>query len=551
MRINTKILLITFLLGLSWKQVFTQINVGINATGANPHPSAALDVDAQDKGMLIPRLTTSQRIGIVNPANGLLVYDTDERCVLFYDQAMGVWVSLCDAHGVIGPTGPQGPQGPQGIQGLQGIPGNTGSQGSVGATGAQGLQGIQGPTGPTGPAGVTGAQGPQGPQGVTGTAGTNGTQGVTGSTGPQGAIGLTGATGAQGVQGIQGVTGPTGPVGATGAAGVTGAQGITGATGTQGPTGVTGATGPVCNVTAHDFNTIGTSYVTGCSGSITSTRGAWLTTLNTGLTTNTTNKFGTTDAIPIDFYSNNVLRGRVSSTGEWTWGAASSPMAGDLSSVIANASYPWAINGYTNVSDNAGAVFGSANATGPLAIYCIQGEYNGDQSSGAAVRGISNNTYAGRGVHGQQLNDLGWAGYFDGWVWSSWGYMLPSDLRIKKNIKTITDPIEKLKQIRGVEFDFRTDEFPKFSLNKNHKFGVIAQEVESVFPDMVLEKNIFTTNCTKDNKDPVESMKIKMLDYTELIPVLIEAVKQQQVIIEELKNKNLDLEKRIQNLENK
>jgi len=663
---------------------FSQNNVGINSTGANPNPSAALDVDAFDKGVLIPRLTTAQRLAISNPANGLLVYDTDEKCVFYYEQTTISWLSLCDGHGTAGvtgptgpvgpqglqgvqgaqgPQGPQGPQGTQGPQGVQGVAGATGPQGSAGATGAQGSQGLQGvagpqgvagaagvtgptgpqglqglqgiagptgsagsagaigPTGPqglqgvagpigptgiagsagapgvTGPAGTIGATGAQGLQGIAGPTGATGSAGAPGATGPAGAIGVTGAQGLQGIagptgaagaqgvtgpagtagatgaQGIQGITGPAGAAGATGAvgpqglqgiqgnpgttgpqgnAGATGPQGTAGATGAQGIAGATGVTGPVCNVTAHEFNPIGTSYVTGCSGSITSTKGAWLTTLNTGLTTNTTNKFGTTDAIPIDYYSSNVLRGRVSALGEWTWGATGTAMAGDLTSTVANATFPWALNGYTSIAANAGAVFGQSNGIGStFAIYCIQGEYNGDQSAGAAVRGISNSTYAGRGVHGQQLNVSGWAGYFDGAVWSSWGYMQPSDLKIKKNIKTITDPIEKLMKIRGIEYDFRVDEFPKFSFDKKHKFGVIAQEVESVFPDMVNEKEIFSTNCLKDNKDPIESMKIKTLDYTELIPVLIEAVKEQQGIIDDLKEKNKELENRLQILEKK
>lgn len=50
-----------------------QNNVGINT--ATPDPSAALHVEATNKEMLIPRMTTEQREGISNAANGLLVYD--------------------------------------------------------------------------------------------------------------------------------------------------------------------------------------------------------------------------------------------------------------------------------------------------------------------------------------------------------------------------------------------------------------------------------------------------------------------------------------------
>jgi len=51
--------------------------VGVNANGAPPDPSAALDINYINKGLLFPRLTTAQRDAIVNPANGLHIYNTD------------------------------------------------------------------------------------------------------------------------------------------------------------------------------------------------------------------------------------------------------------------------------------------------------------------------------------------------------------------------------------------------------------------------------------------------------------------------------------------
>ena len=51
--------------------------VGINATGSAPVSSAMLDISSTTKGLLIPRMTTTQRTtGIASPATGLLVYDT-------------------------------------------------------------------------------------------------------------------------------------------------------------------------------------------------------------------------------------------------------------------------------------------------------------------------------------------------------------------------------------------------------------------------------------------------------------------------------------------
>ena len=56
-----------------------EAQVGINTL--SPHQSAALDIESTNKGMLIPRLTTSQKLSITSPAPGLLIYDTTLRCI--------------------------------------------------------------------------------------------------------------------------------------------------------------------------------------------------------------------------------------------------------------------------------------------------------------------------------------------------------------------------------------------------------------------------------------------------------------------------------------
>lgn len=60
-------------------------NVGINATGSAPHPSAGLDIDFQDRGVLIPRLTEAQRNAIVSPAAGLLIFNTTTQCMNLFN----------------------------------------------------------------------------------------------------------------------------------------------------------------------------------------------------------------------------------------------------------------------------------------------------------------------------------------------------------------------------------------------------------------------------------------------------------------------------------
>ncbi len=66
-------------------------NVGIGTT--SPNASAALDISATDKGLLMPRLTTLQRNAIAAPIKGLQIYNTDDGCLDSYDGAL--WTKTC------------------------------------------------------------------------------------------------------------------------------------------------------------------------------------------------------------------------------------------------------------------------------------------------------------------------------------------------------------------------------------------------------------------------------------------------------------------------
>ncbi len=196
---------LSLLIFLTAINLFTiaQSNVGIGTI--TPNPSSILDLTANDKGFLVPRLTTNQRTSILNPANGLLVYDIDFSCFFYWRASSNQWIDICES--IIGPTGPQGPPGIDGAQGPagpQGPPGIDGAQGSAGPQGPPGVDGAQGPAGPQGPPGVVGVQGPAGPQGP---------PGIDGAQGPAGPQGPQGIDGAQGPEGPQGPPGPTGVLG--------------------------------------------------------------------------------------------------------------------------------------------------------------------------------------------------------------------------------------------------------------------------------------------------------------------------------------------------
>ncbi|MGB6035582.1 MAG: hypothetical protein WBG42_04895 [Cryomorphaceae bacterium] len=86
--------LMTILSVVFFIPLFSQ-NVGINNTGAPADNSAMLDVSANDKGVLIPRLTSAQRTGISAPAEGLLVYQSDGESGFYYWDGLA-WVTFLD-----------------------------------------------------------------------------------------------------------------------------------------------------------------------------------------------------------------------------------------------------------------------------------------------------------------------------------------------------------------------------------------------------------------------------------------------------------------------
>ena len=108
--------------------------------------------------------------------------------------------------------------------------------------------------------------------------------------------------------------------------------------------------------------------------------------------------------------------------------------------------------------------------------------------------------------------------YVNGTAYSTGGWQ-SSDLRLKKNVENLTGVVEKLKNINGVKFDWRCDEFPDKGLPEAREIGIIAQEVEKEFPELV----------SYDNDG------YKVLAYDRFVAVLLEAIKEQQKEIEQLK----------------
>ena len=85
-----------------------------------------------------------------------------------------------------------------------------------------------------------------------------------------------------------------------------------------------------------------------------------------------------------------------------------------------------------------------------------------------------------------------------------------SDLRYKREITPISSSLSKVKQLNGYYYYWNQEQFPEKEFSENRQIGVIAQEVEALFPEMVL----------------TDSEGYKSVAYSRLTPVLIEAVKE-------------------------
>lgn len=67
--------------------VFAQVGIGTTT----PNASSVLDVSSTTQGMLTPRMTTAQRVAIVSPADGLMVYDTDLKTFYHFNSSITSW----------------------------------------------------------------------------------------------------------------------------------------------------------------------------------------------------------------------------------------------------------------------------------------------------------------------------------------------------------------------------------------------------------------------------------------------------------------------------
>jgi hypothetical protein len=157
---------------------------------------------------------------------------------------------------------------------------------------------------------------------------------------------------------------------------------------------------------------------------------------------------------------------------------------------------------------------GKATVTGTYPSFTIDG---GSTSPNEIFGGITYSTGLSYSSKHQQLNftgevsgDLNVSGDI-----CAFDTSITSDRQFKDNIELIIDPVDTVKSLRGVTFDWNEQ-----SGKSGHDVGVIAQEVEEILPEVVKTD---------------ENTGVKSVAYHKLVPLLIEAVKSLSSEIEVLK----------------
>ena len=183
-------------------------------------------------------------------------------------------------------------------------------------------------------------------------------------------------------------------------------------------------------------------------------------------------------------------------------------------------------------SYDARAVFGSANAapgygSGGFFTGGYRGIYAAATMSGAGIRyGI----YASG--NGGSTN---YAGYFSGNVTVTGTFSNPSDEILKENIDSLRAVLSELTRLRPISFEYTSDlKYQHMNLSSGRQFGFIAQEVEKVFPNLVITGSHPSAEELA-GEEGGEPIVYKSINYVALIPVLVEAIKEQQEMIEQLK----------------
>lgn len=224
----------------------------------------------------------------------------------------------------------------------------------------------------------------------------------------------------------------------------------------------------------------------------------------------------------------------------------------------------YAVEGDCNTTPGFGTgVAGFAGGTGVLGWtllngagdrYAVRGEAGGGAGINYGVYGEASGTNTAYGVFGHAFGATNtYAGYFEGNILTT-GVYQTSDRKFKNNIRSIDGALSIIMKLKPSVYTFKTNEFKQTSLPEGLHYGLIADEVQQVLPDAVkkaVQPAAYENDKKAKGKKISDEVEFSAVNYTEMIPILIGAMKEQQEIIINQQKKIDDLEKRLILIENK
>lgn len=187
----------------------------------------------------------------------------------------------------------------------------------------------------------------------------------------------------------------------------------------------------------------------------------------------------------------------------------------------------------------------------------------GGTGSGGGVKGYSSDGNGGDftsdngyGLTATTTNGF-YAGVFYGNIYTTGTLYQSSDKNLKTNIQELGDAMSIINKIKPKSYEFKKDtKFASLNLPKGSHYGLLAQDLQEVLPNLVSEtphqlrtvKPIIAIQPTADGKpaqlipEQKEIIKIKEVNYIELIPILVKGMQELSKENEDLKNQINDLE---------
>ena len=379
--------------------------------------------------------------------------------------------------------------------------------------------------------GTSGSSGSSGTSGSSGAAGTSGSSGSSGTSGSSGS-GTSGSSGSSGTSGSSGAAWTSGSSGSSGTSGSSGATGTSGSSGSSGTSGSSGSANPGGSNTQVQFNDNGSF---GGDSGFTYNKTSDTVTITSTSNTTPSLLVATTEPSPIDGdvlgeiegyttqYSANL--GGIKWVANGTFGGGNYPTKLEFQTTngfTPSTQFSIDRNGTASLASYDAAIL-YTNGSGTISKYNPSSNYfpkgNGTVLEDSIIYtdvfndqviigdGEPNSASQGSGVLKVSGSLLSVS------IYATDNIVAYSDARSKTNIETIPNALDKVDAIRGVTYN-------KIENPDGYRYmGVIAQELQDVIPEVVIEDT--------DGKLSVA--------YGNIVGVLIEAVKELKAEIEELK----------------